>query len=389
MSEPQEWNRPPWETPSRGAAGWGLMLSLLAGVLALSMFGVSLYIDGLVAAEKQKSQSPPAPPQSLAALTPPEAEAPPATSLGEPASKLPASPPPAPVEPDGQQVTAAKVDIPTPTVADPWPQMEARLLQSGVAAPFSGSTLSFARYADGSPARNPDRLPFAIVVVGDLSPSEEQILTATREFLGITFGVPVRIHRRLASSEIPSELLRVDDRFNDRTLLSSAILDKLLAQGPDDAFATLAITANELYPAATAPYLAARGSARERVTVWSIGHHRNLDSASPAFRSALQTSLASALRAVAPIYGLNECSADRCSLHAPLSSMAARQVLLCPACVHKLAWNLETTPSAWLAAQQRFFEKYRLREMADVCRDWQDALNTARRRDARSIETAD
>ena len=87
---------------------------------------------------------------------------------------------------------------------------------------------------------------------------------------------------------------------------------------------------------------------------------------------------------MALLYGLDRCF-DEKGEEENGKEESESSLLLSPASLHQLCWNLEIAPDAILLNQQRYFEKYGLRKEAQECRD---AIRRIRQAGASSPEPA-
>src|SRR5262249_36144076 len=113
--------------------------------------------------------------------------------------------------------------------------------------PEPGQT--FPAYRASHPARKSPRWhTIYLSLVGDFTPAQEAIIGATAAYLEVFFDCPVRRHRLIPVGEIPARFQRPHPFLAHRQLHSTFILeDLLLPDRPDDALASVAITADDLW----------------------------------------------------------------------------------------------------------------------------------------------
>ena len=362
MSSPQRSRR--W-SDSGEPPNWWVALPLLCGVVAIAILGIQLYLTRLApplaaVAENTQTGSPDAysPPAQGGAESPKTAD-----------DKNDLIAQTSGTEPDPKTVTAAKVGpssvAPRPNVVDPWPDLEVQLGQDRAEA-----NKAFESYATSHPAppRNPDRRSIGLCVLGDLGPDEERLLQIAREYLAITFDTPVRIQRRLRIADLPKQAVRFEERFNDSQLDSTVLLsDVLPAQRTPDSFALVGVTTVDPFPLPTAELLRWQGVTASGVSLVLLPRTANGRHSPDEARTAIRRVLAGSLHGVAPLFGLEPCSSMESGLH--VEGIPATGVVLCPESLHQLCWNLDLAPEEMLRGQQRFFEKYGLREEAALFRN--------------------
>ena len=382
MSEPSPSGRSRLWSENGEPPNWLLVGSLLTGVVAVAVVAIQLYLNRLSRRDDptagvpvvQKAQRPAAgsPPARSPVAPSPSKDPPEGPSESIPAS-APSGPPSTaqvkPTESSPTQVTAARVGTgsgdatPRPEIKDRWPELEATL---GTAA--ESANKRFQEYAASNPPRNAQRRPLSLCVIGELSQTEERLLLIVREYLGITFDTPIRVQRRIASGEVPVELRRFDERFNDLQLDSAGLLREVLAPRLSaDSYAIVGVTTVDLFPLPTTELLEGQGAAASHASLFLLPHHpQEGPIAAAEARRIVLSGLAEGFRGIAPLYGLGACPDTDCLHHAADVSKDP-EVLLCPACLHSLCWNLEIEPEALLRSQQRFFIKYGLRDEAAAC----------------------
>lgn len=359
MSSPQRSRR--W-SDSGEPPNWWVALPLLCGVVAIAILGIQLYLTRLT------------PPLAAVANEKPEGRPEPYSPPADPKSESPQGASgkngliaqTSGAEPDPKTVTAAKVGtstaVPRPKVVDPWPDLEVAL---GLDREQANKT--FDDYASSSPPRNPDRRSIGLCILGELAADEERLLQIVREYLAITFDTPVRIQRRLRNADLPPQAVRFEARFNDSQLDSGVLLSEVLpAERTADSFALVGVTTVDPFPLPTVELLRWQGVTTSRVSLILLPRGTSSQRSAEQARSAVRRAISGSLQGVGPLLGLDPCPPKATGRS---EAPSRPELVLCPEALHQLCWNLDLAPAVILRNQQRFFEKYGLREEATLCRD--------------------
>lgn len=274
----------------------------------------------------------------------------------------------------GQTVTTARVATPEVSparvpVADPWPELE-RLL-GGERTGSTAVNSAFEEYVRSKPPRNSERRPLDLTVVGALGRTDEALFNAARTFLGTTFDAPVLVRRRVGLDELPLGTLRTEGPLGDRSLVTPEVLRLLGDSAGEPPFGRVAVCTIDPLPNPSFTYLRSLQSdgPRAGIVVWrpvgagaSTREEQHL---------LLRRTFAASLRGAASVFDLPPCPERGCGL---AEEEGADAVGLCPACLHRLCWNLDVAPTVWLERQERFLEQAGLRGEAAEYRRWRRLL---------------
>jgi len=245
---------------------------------------------------------------------------------------------------------------------DHFPDMEARLhsLALPLGEPGENDWLSthhedgqdFRQYLAANPVRrDSERTTIYLCLIGELSEPHERIVDRTRDFLGLFFDVPVRIHKRMALETVPSWARRKHPVSGDKQFLTSYILQNLLEPArPDDALAYLALTTRDLWAGDGWNFVFGQANLRRRVGVWSLARNGYPGSSAEAFRLCLRRTLQVGAHETGHILTLQHCTAFRCLMNGCNSQQEQDRLPLspCPVCLRKLCWNLQVEPVSYL-----------------------------------------
>jgi archaemetzincin len=257
-----------------------------------------------------------------------------------------------------------------------YPEIKAKLTPLATALPKPGpgdwlnkhheDGQTFEQYLAAKPVRRSDKLTtIYICLIGEFTPQQREVLTATEKYLSILYDAPVKERKSVALADIPPRGQRGEG--DTHQILTTYVLGEVL--GPDrpkDALAYLAFTASDLYPAESWNFVFGQATLDQRVGVWSI--HRNGDPAESeeAYRLCLLRTMKIAGHETGHILTIQHCIAYHCGMNgcnnrgesdrAPLS--------FCPVCFRKLCWNLQVDPQTHLQKLARFCAEEKFTEEA-------------------------
>lgn len=212
---------------------------------------------------------------------------------------------------------------------------------------------SFAQYVACRPTLPRGRRKrLYILPLGNFTPKQREIVGHAAEFLRLYYALEVRVQKDLALDVIPERARRVHPSWGVKQILSTYVLDEVLARRlPRDAAAYLAFTAQDLWPGRGWNFVFGQASLRKRVGVWSI--HRNGDpSASEAeYRLCLLRTLKTATHETGHMFSMQHCTAYECNMCGSnnRSESDRRPLAMCPECSAKLAWGMRIEPASRFA----------------------------------------
>jgi archaemetzincin len=257
-----------------------------------------------------------------------------------------------------------------------YPEIKTKLtpLASALPKPGPGDWLAqhhedgqtFEQYLAAKPVRRSAKLTtIYICLIGEFTPKQRDVLTATEKYLGILYDAPVKERKSVALSDIPPRGQR--RREDSHQILTTYVLGEVLGKDrPKDALAYLAFTATDLYPREDWNFVFGQASLSERVGVWSI--HRNGDPAESgeAYRLCLRRTLKTAGHETGHILTMQHCIAFHCGMNGSNNRAESDRAPLafCPVCFRKLCWNLQVNPQTHLQKLAKFCADEKLTEEA-------------------------
>ena len=227
---------------------------------------------------------------------------------------------------------------------------------------------TFAQYSRSRPITLTQTRKFLYVQpIGDFSPPQEKLVNISSEFLSIYFNCRVKILDGIGLDRIPQKAQRVHPRWGDRQILSTYVLDEILAPAlPEDAAAMIAFTSSDLWPGRNWNYVFGQASLRQRVGVWSFYRHGRLDGSDEEFRTCLKRTLKVATHETGHMFSINHCIHYRCNMQGSnsLPESDRQPIYLCPECHAKVMLATGFAPPERYRKLVKFCRQYRMNEAA-------------------------
>lgn len=276
------------------------------------------------------------------------------------------------------------------TVESEYRDVEVRLtpLAKELTAPKAGEWLfehkepgqTFAEYAKSQPVRRSKQWnTIHVCVIGEITAEQQRIIETTREYLEVFFDTPVTMGKQIPLSEIPDRAQRKHPQWGGEQILSTYVLDEVLRPSrPNNALASLAFTASDLWPGKGWNFVFGQASLRERTGVWSIHRNGNPSRSAESYQLCLRRTLGTASHETAHILSMPHCKQFECSLNGSnnLAEADRKPLHLCQICQRKLCWNLQVNPAAHLGKLEAFCRKHGFTEDAEWYRRASAALQT-------------
>jgi archaemetzincin len=229
---------------------------------------------------------------------------------------------------------------------------------------------TFPQYLAAKPVRRSQELStIYICLIGEFTPQQREILTATQKYLNILYDSPVKVRKTIALADIPPRGRRKHPTVGNDQILSTYVLsDVLAADRPKDALAYLAFTATDLYPQEDWNFVFGQASLRERTGVWSIYRNGDPAESDAAFRLCLRRTLKTAGHETGHILTIQHCTAFHCGMNGSNHRVESdsQPLAFCPVCYRKLCWNLQVDPREQLQKLKKFCEEQKLTEESEV-----------------------
>ena len=217
---------------------------------------------------------------------------------------------------------------------------------------------SFSEYLGSEPV-TPEGKRHTIYIrpLGEFEGARKKIIEKTSAFLRLYFNLKITLLETLALSKIPASAKRKHPSWGDRQILSTYVLDEVLAPAlPKDAAALICFTSSDLWPGPGWNFVFGQASLRKRVGVWSIYRNGDPERNADAFRLCLLRTLKTASHELGHMFSMQHCTAYDCNMcgsnHRAESDR--RPLALCPECLPKLCWATATDPTPRARSLQKW-----------------------------------
>lgn len=193
---------------------------------------------------------------------------------------------------------------------------------------------TFPQYVASRPNR-PDSLRNKIYVVtlGDVTPKQQEILDLSSEYLGIFYNIEIAQLPPLSLDQVP-DTARREGWDSDQFLTPYILYEMLAPRLPDDAYALLAFTAEDLYPQDDWAFVFGQAALRARVGVWSLHRYGDPSKGPAQFQLALLRTLSTSSHETGHMYGMHHCIRFECAMNGSnsLTESVRRPGYFCPQC---------------------------------------------------------
>jgi len=209
---------------------------------------------------------------------------------------------------------------------------------------------SFAGYIDSGPnLPNGQRRVIYLLPLGEFPPGTPP-LPALAEVVKAFFTLEVRLLPRVPIADVQGKR-RVHDVTHRRQLLAPDVLRWLVRRVPEDAYALMAITMEDLYPEPSWNFVYGMASLRERVGVQSFARQDAAffgEPRPPAWKLlALRRAIWTLVHEISHMFGLSHCVYWECIIAGSNHQAEAdrRPLHACPVCLRKLHFALDLDPA--------------------------------------------
>jgi archaemetzincin len=228
---------------------------------------------------------------------------------------------------------------------------------------------TFDEYLRSSPVI-PDakRKVIYIQPLGEFTEAQRKVVALTADFIGKFYGMSVKVQEDLPLSVIPESARRVHPTWGVNQILSTYVLDEVLKPKlPKDAFALIAFTAQDLYPAPDWNFVFGQASLRERVGVWSIYRFGDPSKGQDEFRLALLRTMHTGVHELGHMFSILHCTAYACGMCGSnsLPESDQRPLAFCPEDVAKVCWATNADPVKRYEKLRAFCEEHGLAKEAE------------------------
>ena len=213
--------------------------------------------------------------------------------------------------------------------------------------------------------------------IGSFSQRQQELIQFITEYLSIYFNCPVMLLETKDESGIPESAQRDDPTLGTHQLLTSHLLERVLAPNlPADAFALIAFTSSDLWPGDGWNFVFGYATYRDRVGVWSLNRLGDPDSSQSAFTRCLTRTIRIATHEGGHMFFLRHCIAYPCNMQGSntLAESDRQPIALCPQCYAKVLFATGANPIDRYARLIQFCETHNLGDQANFFKRSKAAL---------------
>jgi len=237
---------------------------------------------------------------------------------------------------------------------------------------------TFAQYVRSRPVV-PDRRRKVIYVqpLGQFTTAQRKIVDQTAKFIGLYYGLEVKVLKDMPLSLIPARARRTHPSWGDKQILTGYVLENVLRPRlAKDAFASIALTGSDLWPGRGWNFVFGQASLRERVGVWSLYRNGDPNAGPKEYRLCLLRTIKTAVHELGHMFSMLHCTAYECNMCGSNSRTEsdARPVALCPECLGKLCWASGVDIVERYGKLAAFFDEAGLKDQGAFCRKSMKAL---------------
>jgi archaemetzincin len=226
--------------------------------------------------------------------------------------------------------------------------------------PEPGQTL--AQWRQGQPVRaTPERRTIVFQPVGAFTPAQQQVVELTAEYTRRFFGLPVQMHEAISPNEIPSSARRSNPFTGHPQVLTTHVLEALIARRPEHAVAYIALMGEDLYPDPSWNFVFGQATFHERVGVWSMWRYGDPAASREDFDKALRHTVLIAVHELGHMFSVHHCTRWECVMNGVnhLDEAASRPL---EPCAEDLAKLCEATGCDLLARFDALGEFWKQRQ---------------------------
>jgi archaemetzincin len=215
---------------------------------------------------------------------------------------------------------------------------------------------------------NGQRRVIYLLPIGDF-PSGTPSMDSLAELVKAFFTLEVRLLPRVSAADVKART-RIHDVTHKRQLLAPDVLKWLVRRLPEDAYALMALTMDDLYPEDSWNFVFGMAALRERVGVQSFARYDAAFFGDPRpagwQKLLLRRSISTLVHEISHMFGLSHCVYWECVIAGSNNQAEAdrRPLHPCPVCLRKLHFALDFDPAEREAALAATLKKLGLDDEA-------------------------
>ena len=216
-------------------------------------------------------------------------------------------------------------------------------------------------------AQHPQTLSGKIIYlqpIGAFDSLQQEMFELTGEWLHSVFQLTVKMLPAIAENSIDTNAWRVDQ------LRTGYIMDTLLQpELPDDAAGLMAITNFDIYPGDDWNFVFGEAGTHSKVGVSSFSRFGDPHAGSKEMLLFERRLLGTVLHEFLHMMGLEHCSYFSCVLNGSnsLEEADTKPILICPQCLEKMNYALQSDNSVYYRNAELFFNTYGFENESDFC----------------------
>jgi archaemetzincin len=185
-----------------------------------------------------------------------------------------------------------------------------------------------------------------VVPIGGFTPARRRVLMSTIDYLDRFYSADVRMRPALLETDLPDSAFRARPELGWRQLSSAYVLEWLSAHRDTHAFATIALSAIDLFPDPRWNFVFGEAAPSNRSGVWSMFRFGDPEASPEAEQLCLLRTMKTASHEIGHLLPIHHCIAYECLMNGSnhLGELDARPLDLCPPCLAKLMSSSAADP---------------------------------------------
>lgn len=205
------------------------------------------------------------------------------------------------------------------------------------------------------------RTTLYIQPLGTFTETQTKLIKQTAEYMQVYFNCPVVTLPASDTSTIPESARRTHPQLGDEQLLTTHIMDKILKPDlPDDAFATIAFTNQDLWPGGDWNYVFGYAAYFDRVGVWSLYRFGDPENSDKDYKQVLWRTIKLATHETGHMFSMKHCTHAQCNMQGSNHVQEAdkQPMHLCSQCHAKTVFATSANPVKRMKKLLKLCEKH-------------------------------